>query len=93
MSNKAVIHTEKAPAAIGPYSQAIKAGTAECARLAAEAPPFRAAVDGATRLFAQRLSEQPLSAALELAQTLGPDQSLARTLAKTLIDAVQSQDR
>lgn len=26
MSNKAVIHTEKAPAAIGPYSQAIKAG-------------------------------------------------------------------
>ncbi|MGM0614482.1 MAG: RidA family protein [Pseudomonadota bacterium] len=26
MSNKAVINTEKAPAAIGPYSQAIKAG-------------------------------------------------------------------
>ena len=26
MSNKAVIHTDKAPAAIGPYSQAIKAG-------------------------------------------------------------------
>lgn len=26
MSNKAVIHTEKAPAAIGPYSQAIKSG-------------------------------------------------------------------
>ncbi|TFH87504.1 RidA family protein [Billgrantia azerbaijanica] len=26
MSNKAVISTEKAPAAIGPYSQAIKAG-------------------------------------------------------------------
>ena len=36
---------------------------------------------------AQTLSEHPLSAALELAQTLGPDQSLARTLAKTLIDA------
>lgn len=26
MSNKAVINTDKAPAAIGPYSQAIKAG-------------------------------------------------------------------
>lgn len=26
MSNKAVIHTAKAPAAIGPYSQAVKAG-------------------------------------------------------------------
>ncbi|MGY4877716.1 RidA family protein [Vreelandella aquamarina] len=26
MSNKAVINTEKAPAAIGPYSQAVKAG-------------------------------------------------------------------
>lgn len=26
MSNKAVIHTDKAPAAIGPYSQAVKAG-------------------------------------------------------------------
>lgn len=26
MSNKAVIHTDRAPAAIGPYSQAIKAG-------------------------------------------------------------------
>lgn len=26
MSNKAVINTQKAPAAIGPYSQAIKAG-------------------------------------------------------------------
>ena len=26
MSNKAVINTSKAPAAIGPYSQAIKAG-------------------------------------------------------------------
>jgi reactive intermediate/imine deaminase len=26
VSNKAVIHTDKAPAAIGPYSQAVKAG-------------------------------------------------------------------
>jgi len=26
MSNRSVIHTEKAPAAIGPYSQAVKAG-------------------------------------------------------------------
>ena len=36
---------------------------------------------------AQTLSEHPLQDAMALAQSLGPDQSLARSLAKQLIDA------
>ena len=36
---------------------------------------------------AQKLCDNPLQAAMELAQKLGSEQALARTLAKTLIDA------